>query len=176
MKAGKRHGWGAELPIVQPIGSTESTSAGRKNFFGRWNNNKRVINEENPLDEGLVFRDKQILIHDKQLDDELFKRMKELNIDSDKTLGPHLSSDLTNEGNLKTTVDRMEWRYEMTLDDECREMRNTFDVTEVMQTISSYKLDDKIEKILYTGECNDSVLNLKPMPDGRGILEIYYKD
>jgi hypothetical protein len=56
-------------------------------------------------------------------------------------------------------------------------MRDTFDVTNVMNTITAYKLkQDKIEKILYTGECNNAVTNLNPMPDGRGILEIYYKE
>jgi len=37
-------------------------------------------------------------------------------------------------------------------------------------------MKEDVEKIFYTGECNDSVTNLKPMPDGRGILEVHIKE
>lgn len=35
------------------------------------------------------------------------------------------------------------------------------------------KPKDDVIKILYSGEWNDVVTNLKPMPDGRGIMETY---
>jgi hypothetical protein len=61
MQAGKRHGWGAEIPILN---HEESTSKIRRNYFGIWKQNKRVINPEVASDPGFEFRKNQKQLHD----------------------------------------------------------------------------------------------------------------
>lgn len=58
MLGGKRHGWGAELPIYN-----SDAKLPRRNYFGQWKQNKKVINEENDVDEGKLFRNMQKTMH-----------------------------------------------------------------------------------------------------------------
>jgi hypothetical protein len=55
MKDGKRHGWGAELPII----GQDAHDNSRVRYYGQWKLNKRVINEGDDNDDGKLYRDKQ---------------------------------------------------------------------------------------------------------------------
>lgn len=73
------------------------------------------------------------------------------------------------DGLIDTATDRFDWKYRHTVDQEVREVRVTEDVTKLLVSTD----DKNVIKKLYSGQWNDVVTNIKPMPDGRGILEIY---